>query len=649
MLAILFSTCDNYEFPASPYPRIETIPISEISQTGVTFRGKITQKGSSAIVDHGFLWGFTPEVDLYNSERLQLGEFTGGQEFAHVVEYGMYKDSLYYMRAYVQTNSYFVFGRVVSFQSGGSSPAVIEDFFPSEATWGDTILLMGKNFSSLADHNHVTFGTLEAEVITSSDSAVACIVPSNFSDKALPISLIAFGHTAHSPREFVAQTPSIAGFSPAMGTFGDIVEITGSEFHKVKEKNVVRFNEHVAEVVEASPLSIKVKVPTGIQTRESEISVTLGAQTGKSAGKFVITPPSIVSLSKDKAFLGETFDIVGTNFNPAIAGNIVKLGGQVATVSYASRELLSVVIPAAGIFDKRSFQVEVMAGGQSAYSAQIITLQDAWLRKQDVPHGRFGRYDAAAFAVDGYGYVGLGSGEVGNKFWRYDPDQNNWTEIAPFPGGVRAAATSFVIDGIAYVGLGSSGLAQSDFWKYDPSTGSWDRLGDFPYATTGAVGLSMNGKGYVATTEEAENFWEYDPATDSWSALGDVPAVGVSDAGFVIGNDIYVYVTDHSTSPNILFKYDFGLRDWYIMAEPEERDLYSITGTTGFALNGFGYIHNPYDLYQYDPALDSWRRDLEGAPGSWELAVSFVIDGKAYIGASSASFQLWEFDPTYLR
>ena len=648
--AVILCTCDNYEFPASPYPRVETMPVDNITSSGVTFRGKITQKGNKAIIDHGFLWGFNPDLHPTNAEKISLGEFSGHNDFERVVKFGLYKDTTYYVKSYVRTASYFVFGKVMTFHSQGSSPPVIAALSPGEGTWGDTITLSGENFSSLPEHNHVAFGAFEAEVVASTDSTISCIVPENIPDKSIPIFLTAFGNKVQSPSDFILATPTIESFSPQEGTFEDIVQITGTEFHETRENNIVRFNEHVAEVLEASSSLLKVKVPASIRTKENQITVTVNLQAATATEKFVVNAPFVSSISKITAFRGETFDIRGANFNPSKAGNVVKLGSQNATVTHASKNLLTVVIPTKGIYITRSFQVQVTVAEQSAFSPEALTLQDPWLRKADVPHGSFGRYDATAFALNGYGYVGLGSGNVGDKFWRYDPQQNNWTEIAPFPGGLRAASTSFVIGGKAYVGLGAAGSTRNDFWSYDPATGNWDRIADFPYATTNAVGLSMNGKGYVATPQETENFWEYDPLTDSWSGLGDVPATGWADAGFVIGNRLFVYVADGSTAPNTLFEYDFTLRDWNIMADSEAYDYDLTNWTTGFALNGFGYIHSQYYLHQYDPVLNTWSGELDGAPGLWALSVAFVIDGKAYLGTSySGSYEMWEFDPAYLR
>lgn len=68
ILVALFAGCDHPEFPESPYPRIETLPVANISETGVTLRGSITKGGSQSITDHGFVWGTSENISLNTAD-----------------------------------------------------------------------------------------------------------------------------------------------------------------------------------------------------------------------------------------------------------------------------------------------------------------------------------------------------------------------------------------------------------------------------------------------------------------------------------------------------------------------------------------------------------------------------------------------------
>src|SRR5688572_25269435 len=129
-LSLFLVTCDNYEFPRSPYPRIETLPVTNVSSTSVTFRGNLLQLSDQPAVDHGFVWGFTKSVTLITGAEgvLRLGPTNAVGEFDGEVVSGLYKDTTYYVRAFVATEKYKVYGDAVEFTSNGSTPPVIDQF-----------------------------------------------------------------------------------------------------------------------------------------------------------------------------------------------------------------------------------------------------------------------------------------------------------------------------------------------------------------------------------------------------------------------------------------------------------------------------------------------------------------------------------------
>src|SRR5687768_8541192 len=145
----LLVTCDNYEFPASPYPRIETLPVADISETGVTFQAKIIRLGDKPITDHGFVWGFDENLSISSEDKIQLGSISGSGEVEAEVKYGLYPDTTYYVKAFIATDSYLVYGKVVSFKSKGGATPQIRSFATEEGNWGDTVILSGQYFSTV--------------------------------------------------------------------------------------------------------------------------------------------------------------------------------------------------------------------------------------------------------------------------------------------------------------------------------------------------------------------------------------------------------------------------------------------------------------------------------------------------------------------
>lgn len=647
---LLFVTCDNYEFPESAYPRIETLPVTGVSGKTLTFKANVVQPGKRPIINHGFIWGTTESLSLALDEKVELGSLSGKNSFEVNLTSGFYEGETYFVKAFVATDDYLVYGKSVAFTSQGSNPPVIQSLEPTEGTWGDTIMLRGKYFSFLNKNNVVLFGNFKSTVISSSDTTIRCIVPNDIPQKNLPIHLTVTGQETKSATNFTMISPVVESFLPQTGTFEDVITIKGTQFSSNKETNIVKFNEHIAQVIEASRTQLKVKVPAAINAKSNVVSVTVNLQSANANGSFLILPPAVSSISNNKGFMQSTLQISGNNFNPSLTGNRVLLAGVEANVLSASKSSIMITVPD-GIYKSRSFPVEVVVAEQSATSQELFTLQDKWIRKADVPHGTDGRYGAVAFSIGGFGYVGLGGGNVGNKFWQYNPAENTWKEVAPFPGGQRAGAASFVIGDHAYVGLGGG---TNNFWRYDSQANSWTPIADLPFGSEEAKGFSVNGKGYIVRIEETDNFWKYDPATDSWAAMPDHPTYYDTDgygfmrpdAGFTIDNRLFVYSADNSTGPNQFMEFAFGSNQWIQRAAAEDGNI--DMWTTGFSVGGNGYIRGKWFLHKYDPASDAWTTNYEELLSERSLAIAFVVDGKAYFGTSfEGAYDMWEFDPEF--
>lgn len=648
---LLLIKCDNYEFPKSPYPKIETLPVVNISKTGVTFQANITQLGEKEITNHGFVWGLNENLTINSEDKIQLGAMPGIGNYEADVKSGLFEGETYFVKAFVATADYFVYGEAVSFTSKGSTPPIISSFTPSEGTIADTIILKGKYFSAKPQNNDVKFGTVSSKVVTSNDSTIVCIVPNGIPNTA-PISVTVAGNTAQSVNNFIVAPPVINNYTPEIGTFEDIVTVIGTNFSSIKENNVVKFNEHTAEITEFSKTQIKVKVPTSIITRENSISVTINNQTTVSSIKFTILPPSINSISSNQGFIGNTIQINGDNFCPLNAGNKILFEELLATIISSSKTTIIVNVPN-GIYNKRTFKIEALVAEQSAFS-EDFTLQDTWIRKADLPGPS--RFAATAFAINGMGYVGLGLEVIDNALFRYDPTKNTWTTVAPYPGGPRGYVASFVIDNKGYVGMGTTyeGDAKSDFWRYDPQTDTWESIASIPYPWGSAsYGFSRNGKGYVVTNTQGDNFWEYDPATDTWAQKEDIPLTfwHYADCGFVVNNRVFIVAVDQYGDLNQVWEYNFTSNTWVQRNRVPNPNIYNGFGK-GFSLNGYGYLmHQDFlgkYLYKYDPNADSWEefqlsRSIGGA-----YPIEFVIGNAAYYGTgNSGGIDIWECDPNY--
>lgn len=212
---------------------------------------------------------------------------------------------------------------------------------------------------------------------------------------------------------------------------------------------------------------------------------------------------------------------------------------------------------------------------------------DSWTQKADLPGTKMGRAYAVGFGMNGKGYVGLGydnakievdptmttttdvtlgpyidsinlvgtppnaqietvfrqvvkrtidsvytdSLDYLKDFWEYDPNTDNWTQKASFPGEGRAFASHFTLTDKALVGLGLGdsvmGAMYDDFYAWDPNTDTWTRTTDFPASKRfGASQFSLGFLGYIAGGNDGltrKDFYEYNDISKTWDRLPDLP------------------------------------------------------------------------------------------------------------------------------
>jgi N-acetylneuraminic acid mutarotase len=265
------------------------------------------------------------------------------------------------------------------------------------------------------------------------------------------------------------------------------------------------------------------------------------------------------------------------------------------------------------------------------YSNQFYTYvsgADIWQSISSLPDNANSRNEAAAFVLNGKGYVCggkkyvlYGTNYYLNDMWAYDPTNDSWASKNSFPrpGGIMNGI-AFSIEDYAYVGLGTAGFSGSsspygdmnDFFKYDPAKDSWEKLSDFPgEPRSSAVGFSMNGMGYVGLGYSYDmgftnynDFWEYNPENDTWTQLPDFPGNSSTEKliGYGVNNHCYV---------------------------------------------GMGQSN---ELYIFDRNSKKWSSVIvQECMPSRSGAVSFLIGDKIYYGAGSPSTYVslsdfWEYD-----
>lgn len=219
----LLAKCNQDEVTSRAYPRLRTLPVTEITPQGATFSANIPFRGSFEIKDYGFIWSEKSSLSITNSERLIIDGNLQTNSFSFVVDNALRRASTYYVRSFLRTDDYIVYGEVVSFLSAGSKNPFIESFSPSTGILLDTLTILGENFSSIS--NQVTFNELDAEVISSTDRSIQVLVPSLLADEISGIRVNTKGmpSISQSTQRFVLLKPQIISLDNGTFRFGDKV------------------------------------------------------------------------------------------------------------------------------------------------------------------------------------------------------------------------------------------------------------------------------------------------------------------------------------------------------------------------------------------------------------------------------------------
>ena len=184
-----------------------------------------------------------------------------------------------------------------------------------------------------------------------------------------------------------------------------------------------------------------------------------------------------------------------------------------------------------------------------------------------------GRNHPAMVVVNNKIYVGCGSNDNGNlgDWWEYDIIADSWSQKSDIIGYNRHHPFYFGIGDYAYVGFGhgstfgpgsnpnSNNYIYNDFYRYNPQNNSWTQLSNFPSeARVAGTQFSYEGKGYILSGDGDDHnplsygeFWQYDPTNDSWTQLPSHPGDAIWAPGsFVIGCDAYFLLGENNNYNN---------------------------------------------------------------------------------------------------
>ena len=660
-IAILFvlTECEK-EAESRDWPRLHTGDVSNITSNGAQFSAEIIYRGDFEILEYGFVWAQTIDPVVDKSYKMVYSDNITSKGFSAEIKTALLPNKNYYVKSFVKTRDYTVYGKEVAFISLGSEGPRVNSFYPLTGTWGDTIRIRGENFSYLDTSNIVKFGEIRATVIEACDTVLSVVIPSVKNSTPVKVSVSISGNTSNATENFSYLIPEIFSVSPLTGTFNDTVIIEGKNFGRSSKYCTVVFNTAKANIIHFSNSQIKVAVPPEVNYRVSTIKISDFGYQLAYGSSFILNSPVIESVDPDTVLrYDQMITIHGRNFNPIPQNNVIRIEGYDVNVIESAANYIQFYLPEQifpyheiSVFKIEELKVQVAGQFNNETNNLIIDWKSTWTKRADFP-GR-SRSRAVAFAIGEKGYFGTGyTGTRGlTDFWEYDPSTDEWVQIQDLPGTPRACAVAFAIAGKGYVGMGSEHLYTDntnllkDFYRYDPISSSWTNIGDFPgIGRHSAASFVIDEEAFLGTgywgiddplkiSETANDFWKYIPATNTWIQQTSIGIHADMAAGFSINKAGYLFIYD------ALYKFEEN-RWTKIMTEKLQTD-----DNIAFSLNGHGYFGLGWGsryLVDFDPVTVESKKNFINIEEVNSQSSVFVIGSKVFI--VTADQDVWEFDP----
>lgn len=764
-LLFLLLSCgkeEDFEFPL-----IQTGEVTNISSRGATFHAKLLQLEKSGIPEYGFVWGEMELPELGNgSQYLVIRKAPSKGTVSIDISTALKENRDYHVRAYAKGEKSLTYGRSVKFTSLGSGAPLLTGFYPPKGNLGDTITLLGENFSSRKELNKVSFNEQESEIIYACQDTLKVMVPSGLArgDAQISVSIlensasfderfklnVAEIHTFYpsvgnildtitlvgknfllpsrlnsdakdtqvtiggyaasivflssdsvravipdkldqenaevsvmnsnkvkgsADSRFKLNTASVSGIAPLTAGFNELITLTGENFEVHEESLKVYFGEAEARIRHIGNQQLSVYVPANLNCRECPVAVKVNNIKKYADQKFQLAHFELSGFNPEVVITGQEMSISGTNFSPVPDNNIVKFANLQAEVISASTTMLMVKVPAQTVpYPSRDVTVSVEVLGEQQHFTEKAHINDQWFRLADYPGSATNngiQYLGGGTSAINYKYaysIGLNDKlyvglNMTSDFWSYDPDENKWSQLAPFPGTPRFDAVIFSIDRKIYFGTGflRTGTVYEkplqDLWMYDPATNSWEKEPDvmiggrkdafgFTYLNEGYLGMGMLGR-----DDYDPAIYKYVESDGSWPIISRYPNMtyfGPYGCLSIVGEDkVYIGLGEYN------WHYDYH----------SEIQAYSFTDNTWSSLpdfpfvgngnNAIGFFVNNQLFLKTDFTNNFWT--YRGSGNQWEqVSTNLLSDirggtaetwgNKAYVGLGSDN-AFWEYDP----
>ncbi len=678
LLGALVTGCSREETHHSLYPLVFSIKEVPVSTTGALFQARVViADPSDPIVQHGFEW-FTLK-DEGNVDKVYLGSLSVSGRFESAVSYGFDPDNTYQMRPFVITQKYTVYGEGVTFKGAGGSNPTIASLTPQVATWLDTLIIKGKNFSFVPSKINASFGDISAKVAAATDTLIKVIVPLDLLVKdAIPLKVSVGRYSTFSSATFSLLPMTIDSISPPKGGSGTHVTIAGHHFHP--QNSYLLINN--VEVVNSKLTKERVEFTLPAQTPGGSVKITVKAGTlTVSDTSFFRTYPIVKEIIPNQAFYGDTILVKGDYLGSTYPDNEVRFpvySNSYATILEKGVGYLKIIIPilsptpssikpvvfadaveglSAISFSIFPPQVTSVAPVIGLLPGQAVTIKGKnfhpWSGNDSVMIGGILAHNLSVTRdslVVAYPTTGSHTNNITIQIsgHQFNPAQITspcrlfqTNPVMPFDGAFSTGSMGYVMNG-------------TNLYSINPTSGHLTLKQTFPgQGRTYGAAYSFNGNGYLLggygyTNDPLTDDWEYRPDSDKWVFK---TYLSFHAADVTIINGKAVALSNITYGPNsigytgTLLEHDDQNDTWNSLAKPlfnlDSYNTFTFQIGSEYFVGTISSSQLNYFFSKYNRTTDQWT-SLGSTPFGSNRVVSFTFKGKGMVIVGD---RIYTYDP----
>jgi hypothetical protein len=343
----LLSNCEDESPRPRSYPRINTMPVSEITANGAVFNGELYSLGTEVIINYGFVWSpFAP--DIKSSNKILLGTRNVTGIFSAEIVTNLLTDKEYIVKSFVQTADHIVYGIPVKFKSLGSGAPQVTGFEPSIAAWEDTLFVRGKNFSWVATENIVKLNNTICPAVSSTDTTLKVLVSYELPDLKSVMSVTLAGNTGALTKDtFRLIPPVLKDFNPKQARWGDTVYIKGNKLHYLdyQTTNYIKLGTLKCKRLGVmTDSTVAITVPYEVAVLNNDLSINLNGFILQGERTLELLSPPPFKISPLEAAWGNSITLTG-KFHPDATRNTFYFNSIQAPVVSESPEIVVLQVP----------------------------------------------------------------------------------------------------------------------------------------------------------------------------------------------------------------------------------------------------------------------------------------------------------------